>query len=143
VGTEIQDGSYVAHTMLPQLSDTVLPADVPDGEVHIFVLDCLYVETYTEYELGSMVCMCGLTDCRYCCDHLSQSELVETTDKSEGYLEVGQYVHSRLPSRIEAEHNHAAFLAPVDCVKKFRNPHAHVIEGKNWCSCCSSRARAF
>jgi len=35
----------------------MLPTDIPDGKVHILILDCLYVETYTAYESGFVVCI--------------------------------------------------------------------------------------
>lgn len=62
-----------ARTMPPQLSNAFLSTDIPDGKVHILVLDCLYIETYTEYESAFVVCRGGLTNCwdgRY---YLSQS----------------------------------------------------------------------
>ena len=66
----------------------MLPTDVPNGKVHILILDCLYIDAYMEYESDSMVCRYGLTNCRYGCDYLSQLELVETTNKLEGYREL-------------------------------------------------------
>ena len=41
--------------MPPQLSNAILPTDIPDGKVHILVLDGLHVETYTAYESGFLV----------------------------------------------------------------------------------------
>ena len=70
--------------MPPQLSNAFLTTDIPDGKVHILVLDCLYIETYTEYESAFVICRGGLTNCRDGRDYLSQSQLVETTNKLEG-----------------------------------------------------------
>jgi hypothetical protein len=79
----------IARTVLPQLPNTVLTTNVPDGKVHILVLDCLYVETYIEGESDSILRRCGLTNCGYGRDYLSQPQLVETTNRSGEYQEAG------------------------------------------------------
>ncbi len=57
--------------MPPQLSNAFLPTDIPDGKVHILVLDCLYIETYTDRESAFVVCRGELTNCRDGRDYLS------------------------------------------------------------------------
>ena len=88
--------------MPPQLSNVRLPTDIPDSKVYILVLDCLYVETYTEHEPGFVLCRCGLTNRRYGCDYLSQSQFIETTNKLDGFEKLELCLHSRFSSRIEA-----------------------------------------
>jgi len=87
--------------MPPQLPKDCLPTDIPDGEIYILVLDCLYVETYTECEPGFVLCRCGLTDRRHGVDYLSQSQFIETTNKLEGFEKSESCLHSCFSSRIE------------------------------------------